>query len=67
VLLVAAKRWNARSPGAVERLLVALRYLDPAKRAEAYRDPEAWLDRLARLHPGSVAALAQLALENRAA
>lgn len=63
VILVASKRWNARSPRAIERLLVALRYLDSAKRIEAYGDPEAWLARLGSLTAASALALAQAATE----
>jgi hypothetical protein len=68
VILAAAKRCNARSPEAVVRLLLALRYLGPERRSEAYRDPEAWLDSLGSLSMASVAtALAQAVHEQRAA
>jgi len=63
LILAAAKRWNSKSLPAVERLLVALRYLDSAKRSEAYGDPEAWLARLGSLTAASAVALAQAATE----
>jgi hypothetical protein len=49
VILAASKRRGGRDPYAIEHLLVGLRYLDPADRHAAYRDPEEWLARVGRL------------------
>jgi hypothetical protein len=49
VILAASRRRRGRCPFALERLLVGLRYLEPSQRAEIYRDPTAWLERLRRL------------------
>ena len=49
VILSASQRRRGRCPFALERLLVGLRYLEPPERAEIYRDPAAWLERLRRL------------------
>jgi len=49
VILAASRRRRGRCPFALERLLVGLRYLEPGERAEIYRNPAAWLERLRRL------------------
>jgi len=44
-VVVAAARRNPRiDPGAIERLLVDLRYCADRERSRAYDDPERWLD-----------------------
>jgi hypothetical protein len=44
VIAAAARRHPRIDPGAIERLLVELRYCPEPERSGAYVDPEAWLD-----------------------
>ena len=54
VILAASRQRRGRSPDALERLLVGLRYLDTAKRSSVYRDPQAWLECVGRLTAAGV-------------
>lgn len=53
VILAASKHRSGRNPRVIEHLLVGVRYLDPADRRAAYRNPEEWLARVGRLTPES--------------
>ena len=44
VIAAAARRTPRSDPGAIERLLVDLRYGPDPERSSAYSDPDAWLD-----------------------